>query len=78
MKVAVSIPDPLFKHAENLARKLKKPRSKLYAEALDSYAKAHDPKTITENLNRVYSRIPSAVDPAFEKAQLETLSDETW
>ncbi len=78
MKVAVSIPDPLFKNAQNLARKLKKPRSKLYAEALDSYVKAHVPKAITENLNRVYSRIPSVVDPAFEKAQLETLSDETW
>lgn len=78
MKVAVSIPDPLFKHAENLARKLKKPRSRLYAEALHSYVKLHDPAAITENLNRVYSRISSNVDPAFELAQLETLPDETW
>jgi metal-responsive CopG/Arc/MetJ family transcriptional regulator len=78
MKVAVSIPDPLFKHAEDLARKLKKPRSRLYAEALRSYVKLHDPKAITENLNQVYGRISSDVDPAFEMAQLETLSDETW
>lgn len=78
MKVAVSIPDPLFKSAEHLARKLKKPRSQLYAEALASYVGSHDPMVITENLNRVYSHIASAVDPAFEKAQLETLDDETW
>ncbi len=78
MKVAISIPDPLFKNAEVLARKLKKPRSQLYAEALASYVGAHDPKAITENLNQVYSRIPSAVDPAFEKAQFENLPDETW
>ena len=78
MKVAVSIPDPLFKNAEQLARKLKKPRSQLYAEALASNVGSHDPKAITENLNQVYGHIASAADPAFEKAQLETLDDETW
>ncbi|MDP2604459.1 MAG: hypothetical protein Q8S00_18015 [Deltaproteobacteria bacterium] len=78
MKVAVSIPDPLFKSAETLARKLKKPRSRLYAEALASYLSSRDPKAVTENLNQVYSRHPSAVDPALEKAQAETLIDETW
>jgi len=78
MKVAVSIPDPLFKNAEDLARKLRKPRSQIYAEALASYLSSHDPKAITENLNQVYSRTTSEIDPAFEKAQFETLSDETW
>jgi metal-responsive CopG/Arc/MetJ family transcriptional regulator len=78
MKVAVSIPDPLFKSVEDLAKKLKKPRSRLYAEALASYLSSHDPKAITENLNQVYSRHSSAVDPVFEKAQAEVLPDETW
>ena len=78
MKVAVSIPDPLFKSAESLARKLKKPRNRLYAEALASYLSSHDPKAITKNLNQVYSRHSSAVDPAIEKAQAEILPDETW
>jgi metal-responsive CopG/Arc/MetJ family transcriptional regulator len=78
MKVAVSIPDPLFKSAESLGRKLKKPRSRLYAEALASYLSSHDPKAITKNLNQVYRSHSSAVDPAIEKAQAETLPDETW
>ena len=78
MKVAVSIPDPLFKSAESLARKLKKPRSRLYADALASYLSSHDPKAITENLNQVYNRHSSTVDPAIEKAQAEILPDETW
>jgi metal-responsive CopG/Arc/MetJ family transcriptional regulator len=78
VKVAVSIPDPLFKSAESLARKLKKPRSRLYAEALASYLSSHDPKAITKNLNQVYSRHSSVLDPALEKAQAETLIDETW
>lgn len=78
MKVAVSIPDQVFKNADELAHKLKKPRSRLYTEALASYIESHDPGAITENLNQIYGRVPSAVDPALEKAQFETLSDETW
>lgn len=78
MKVAVSIPDPLFKSADSLGRKLKKPRSRLYAEALATYLSSHDPQAITENLNQIYSRRSSAFDPAIEKAQAKILSDETW
>ena len=78
MKVAVSIPDPLFKSAETLARKLRKPRSRLYAEALASFLSSHDPKAVTKNLNQVYSRHSSALNPALEKAQAETLIDERW
>ena len=78
MKVTVVIPDPLFKNAESLARKLKKPRSRLYAEALAAYLSSHDPKAITENLTQIHSRHSSAVDPAIQKAQAENLSDETW
>jgi metal-responsive CopG/Arc/MetJ family transcriptional regulator len=78
MKVAVSIPDPLFKSAERLAKKLKKPRSQLFAEALLAYVQAHEPKAITENLNEVYSKIPSKVDPAFSQAQYEVMPDDEW
>jgi metal-responsive CopG/Arc/MetJ family transcriptional regulator len=79
MKVAVSIPDPLFKSAERLAKRLKKPRSRLYAEALAHYVAAQDdPQAITDNLNEVYGKIDSRVDPAFARAQAETLDDETW
>lgn len=53
MKVAVSIPDPLFKSAERFAKRLRKPRSRLFAEALLAYVQAHEPKAITENLNEV-------------------------
>jgi metal-responsive CopG/Arc/MetJ family transcriptional regulator len=78
MKVAVSIPDPLFKDAEALARKLKKPRSQLYAEAVREYLDAHDPKAISEQINTVLSKTDSPLDPVLECAQFETLSDETW
>jgi predicted transcriptional regulator len=79
MKVAISIPNPLFKSAENLAKKLNKPRSRLYAEALANYVWAQDPQAITDNLNEVYGKIESGVDPVLERLQAETLdSNETW
>ena len=77
MKVAVSIPAPIFKSAEALAKRLKKPRSRVYAEALAHYIGAHDdPKAITEKINAVLSKTDSSIDAALERARFETLSDE--
>jgi metal-responsive CopG/Arc/MetJ family transcriptional regulator len=78
MKVAVSIPDSLFESADALAKKLKKPRSQVYAEALASYIEDHDPKVITERINAVLSKTDSSIDSVFERAQFEILPDETW
>jgi metal-responsive CopG/Arc/MetJ family transcriptional regulator len=78
MKVAISIPDPIFNAAERLAKELKKPRSQLYAEAISEYLGNHDNCMITEKLNAVYAREASSVDEALQRVQLETLSDEAW
>jgi len=37
MKVAITLPDPVFEAAEHLAQELHIPRSQLYAEALSAY-----------------------------------------
>ena len=78
MKVAISLPDPVFQAAEQLAKRLKKPRSRLYAEAIAEYIDARGGRSITEHLNAVYSAHSSAVDKGFQKAQLHILSNETW
>ena len=41
MKVAVSIPDPIFAAAEGLAKRLKLSRSGIYARALDAFVASH-------------------------------------
>jgi predicted transcriptional regulator len=53
MKTAVSLPDDLFADAERIARRLKKPRSRLYSEAIKEYLARHDPDLIAEKLNEV-------------------------
>ncbi|MCI0749153.1 MAG: hypothetical protein L0Y32_01230 [Nevskiales bacterium] len=78
MKVAISLPDPVFKAAEVLAQKLKKSRSQLYSEAIAEYVGTRGAKAVTAKLNAVYGSHPSGLDPALTHAQLEILSREAW
>lgn len=78
MKVAISLPDPVFRAAETLARKLRKSRSQLYAEAIAEYVGARGVKALTARLNSVYDKESSDMDAALKYAQLERLSREAW
>lgn len=78
MKVAVSLPESVFRAAEHLAQRMKKPRSRLYAEAIAEYVGKHDSSAVTERLNAVYGAESSSVDTALQHAQAKTLSHETW
>ena len=53
MKTAISIPDDVFADAEQLARELKKSRSRLYGDAVREYVARHSAESITETLDRV-------------------------
>lgn len=78
MKVAISLPDPLFEAAEHLARELHIPRSQLYAEALASYLEVRGAAAITARLDAVHGKTAESVDPALANAQLRVLDDEAW
>jgi metal-responsive CopG/Arc/MetJ family transcriptional regulator len=81
MKVAISLPDPVFRAAEVLASHLHKSRSQLYAEALASYVGAHSAHNVTQRLNDVYAKESSQLDRAWLKAQMLPLSGakrEAW
>ena len=78
MKVAISLPDPVFRAAETLARKLRKSRSQLYAEAIAEYVGARGAKALTARLNAAYGKETSDLDPALKYAQPERLSREAW
>jgi hypothetical protein len=54
MKTAISLPDPVFYEAEETARYMGIPRSKLYLNALLEYLEKNNRKRITEKLNEVY------------------------
>jgi antitoxin MazE6 len=78
MKVAISVPDPIFREAELLAAALNKSRSELYAEALARYVGRHSARNITERLNDVYDHVGSDGDKPLFDAQVRLLGRETW
>lgn len=53
MKTAVSIPDDLFRRADELATRLRKSRSELYREALADYVARRDPRAVTSARNEI-------------------------
>ena len=78
MKIAISLPDPIFKAAEQLAEELRIPRSQLYAEALASSLSTHSGPAITAKLNEIHGSNSVPVDPALTNAQLRALNHEAW
>ena len=78
MKIAVSIPDPVFDAAEAMAKERGIPRSQLYAEALRDYLANNGPDAITARLDAVYSKLAEGLDPAWQQAQSQAVGDESW
>lgn len=78
MKTAVSIPDPIFKSADRLARKLKMSRSRLYAVAVESFVQRHDQDAIIAKLNEVYATESSALDPVLQSIQARSIAKDEW
>ncbi len=78
MKVAISIPDPMFDAAEQLALQLRVSRSRLYSQALAAYLCSRGAAAITAKLNALHAVEPSQVDRALALAQSRTLDHEAW
>jgi metal-responsive CopG/Arc/MetJ family transcriptional regulator len=60
MKTAISVPDPVYREAERYARRTRKSRSRLYAEALAEYLARHAPDDVTEDMNAAVDRLGDA------------------
>ncbi len=78
MKVAISLPDPVFEAAERLAKQRKLSRSELYVAALSEYLQTHAADAVTAKLNEVYAVEDSAIDPALARAQSRAIGREAW
>jgi hypothetical protein len=78
MKTAVSIPDPIFAAADELAARLGISRSELYARALERELAAEDDQQITARLDAVYAALDSRVDADLDRAQRTMLRSTDW
>jgi len=78
MKTAISIPDKVFKSAEQLAGRLGVSRSRLYVDALKRYLERYEDNLVTEKLNAVYGKTASKLDDALTSMQTRSLPKEKW
>jgi metal-responsive CopG/Arc/MetJ family transcriptional regulator len=79
MKVAVSIPDPIFDDAEALARRMKISRSKIYAWALKEFVANNDRPSMTEQINAAFDEIGEEPDLVVLRAGARTaLKHSEW
>jgi metal-responsive CopG/Arc/MetJ family transcriptional regulator len=78
MKTAVSLPDRVFRAAEKHARRAKKSRSQLYADALAEYLARHAPDDVTEAMNIVADRLAEPADPFVAAAGRRVLERTEW
>jgi metal-responsive CopG/Arc/MetJ family transcriptional regulator len=78
MKVAVSIPDPVFADAEALAKQLKFSRSKLYARALGAFVASHAPERVTEAMNAAVDAAGQQPDAFVRQAGQRILARSEW
>ena len=82
MKTAVSLPDHLFRRADEVAGELRIPRSRLFALALEEFLRNYRQQNVTERLNAVYRDLPprqlqNAMDVGLEKLRNLT-RDDSW
>lgn len=78
MKAAVSILDPVFKAADELAQRMGVSRSHLYSVAIQHFVQDHDDEAITAKLNEVYDNESSALDPVLQSIQARSLKKDDW
>lgn len=78
MKIAISVPDPVFKAAEHLAREMKVTRSRLFSDAVAEYVGSRGARAVTQKLDAVYAAEDSQLDNVLQQIQLRSLKHETW
>ncbi|HKG39033.1 MAG TPA: ribbon-helix-helix protein, CopG family [Conexibacter sp.] len=78
MKTAVSIPDDLFRKADELASRLGKSRSEVYRDALTDYVSRRDPRAVTRALDEIAHEVSDEERTFSAAAARRTLAQSEW
>lgn len=78
MKTAISLPDAVFEAAERHARRTRKSRSQLYADALVEYLDRHAPDEVTDAMDQVVAQLDERPDPFVLTAAQSVLARSEW
>ena len=78
MKTAVSIPDHVFRDAEELVLREGGSRSGLYSRALIEYVARHAPDLVTEAMDSTLAELDKQPDPFVTAASRRVLERTDW
>jgi hypothetical protein len=78
MKTAISIPDPIFAAAEQMAVELDISRSELYSNAVAAYVATNSRDAITEKINAVLAETTNELDPVLVEMQKKVIRADPW
>ena len=78
MKTAISIPDNIFKAADQYAKSHGVSRSELYTKAVIQFLQQHPSDHITKKLDKIYSSSKSEMDSVLSAMQLSSIEKEEW
>jgi metal-responsive CopG/Arc/MetJ family transcriptional regulator len=72
IKTAISIQKDLFEKAEDLAKRMKIPRSRIYALALQDYLRRKENMNLLAQINAVHSDEPKASEKDLRRKSKQT------
>ena len=78
MKTAISIPDPVFRAADRIAKRKGISRSELYSRAVAALVREEDDDVVTAELNRIYAASDSSLDSTLASLPRLILEREDW
>jgi predicted transcriptional regulator len=81
IKTAISIQKALFKKAEDLARKMRVPRSRIYALALQDYIRRRENKNLLAQINAAHAEEPAPSEKRLRQKSKRThrrLVEDEW
>jgi metal-responsive CopG/Arc/MetJ family transcriptional regulator len=83
MKIAISIPDNMFREVKRMAEEQKRSRSEIIVEAVREYLRDLETRRMIDRLNEVYAMPETEEEKAARAADLEVyartvLEKEKW
>ena len=78
MKTAVSIPDDVYRRAEELAEQTNRTRSRLYSAALGEYLARHGTDAVPTGMNEALAGIDERPDAFLGLANRSVLAKSEW
>jgi hypothetical protein len=79
MKTAISIPDPVFRAADRLAKRRRVSRSELYTRAIVALLKTEDDAEVTAQLDRAYADpVASTLPTELRALPAKVLDRDDW